>query len=96
MYDSNFYLLDLALLPNTIHTPLIICNAESLILCDQNFGEIIDGKWLVEIEGKVSIRTLTRIPVGRVKISDKDSSFECNLTDIKAIAKCNFSLLEPF
>ncbi|MCK7150941.1 helix-turn-helix domain-containing protein [Enterobacter roggenkampii] len=94
LYDSNFYFFDQSFLPDSIHTPLIICDAETLILCEQNFDEITDGKWLVEVEGKVSIRTLTRIPIGRVKVSDKDCFFECNITDIKVIAKCRFSLIE--
>nr|WP_235775074.1 hypothetical protein [Pectobacterium brasiliense] len=33
------------------------------------FDEVTDGKWLVEIEGKASVRDLTRIPVGKVRVS---------------------------
>ncbi|POE22188.1 hypothetical protein BV923_12010 [Pectobacterium odoriferum] len=33
------------------------------------FDDVTDGKWLVEIEGKTSIRDLTRIPVGKVRVS---------------------------
>lgn len=94
LFDSNFYMFDKALLPDSIQSPLIVGVDKKLALCDQSFDEVMDGKWVVEIEGKVSIRTLTRIPVGRLKISDNDSSFECNISEIDIIAKCKFFLME--
>lgn len=95
LFDSNFYLLDKALLPDSIVSPLIVSDSETLILCEQEFDEITDGKWIILVEGKISIRMLTRIPVGRVKVSDANSFFECNIQDIQAIAKCKFSLMKP-
>lgn len=94
LFDSNFYLLDKALLPDTIQSPLIVSDSEKMFLCEQKFDEITDGQWLILVEGKINIRTITRIPIARVKVSDKNSSFECNIQDIKAIAKCKFSLME--
>ena len=95
LFDYNFYLLDKALLPDSIVSPLIVSDSETLILCEQEFDEITDGKWIILVEGKISIRMLTRIPVGRVKVSDANSFFECNIQDIQAIAKCKFSLMKP-
>ncbi|HBE5224751.1 TPA: phage repressor protein CI [Escherichia coli] len=94
LFDSNFYMLDKALLPDSIQLPLIVSTEKKTYLCNQSFDEITDGKWIVKIEGKVSIRTLTRIPVGRLKISDNDLSFECKISDIDVIAKCKFILIE--
>ncbi|GKW02757.1 hypothetical protein PEC301877_15720 [Pectobacterium carotovorum subsp. carotovorum] len=51
------------------------------------FDEMTDGKWLVEIEGKTSVRDLTRIPIGKVRISGIGMVFDCLLTDIRLIAK---------
>lgn len=88
------YLLDKALLPDKIQPPLIVSDSEKMFLCEQKFDEITDGQWLVLVEGKINIRTITRIPIARVKVSDKNSFFESNIQDIKAIAKCKFSLME--
>lgn len=94
LFDSNFYIFDKALLPESIKSPLFISDGNDLLLCDQAYDEITDGKWLVKIEGKVSIRSLTRIPIKRVQVSDKNSSFECEIEDIDTIAKCKFSLMQ--
>ncbi|EKM5753291.1 phage repressor protein, partial [Cronobacter sakazakii] len=49
--------------------------------------------WVIDIEGKISIRTLVRVPVGKVQVNNEQSSFECMLNEIKPIAKCVFKLL---
>ncbi|EMM3425975.1 hypothetical protein ACU6ZW_07210 [Klebsiella aerogenes] len=48
-----------------------------------------------EIEGKVSISELTRIPVGRVKVGAPNPchSFECFISELNPIARCHFYLL---
>ncbi|UYA59501.1 Repressor protein CI [Pectobacterium sp. F1-1] len=51
------------------------------------FDEVTDGKWLVEIEGKISVRDLTRIPVGKVHVAGDKLSFECLLLELKILAK---------
>lgn len=43
------------------------------------FDEVTDGKWLVEIEGKTSVRALTRIPVGKVHVSGVGMAFDCRI-----------------
>ncbi|WOZ76064.1 phage repressor protein CI [Kosakonia sacchari] len=96
LFESNFYMFDKALIPESIKSPLFISYGNDSLLCDQAYDEITDGKWLVKVEGKISIRLLTRIPVKRVQISDNNSSFECEIEDIDVIAKCKFSLMQAF
>lgn len=50
------------------------------------FDEMTDGKWLVEIEGKTSVRDLTRIPVGKVRVSGVGMAFDCGIDEIGVIA----------
>lgn len=50
------------------------------------FDEVTDGKWLVEIEGKTSVRDLTRIPVGKVRVSGVGMAFDCGIDEIGVIA----------
>ena len=88
LHDSSFLLFDKSLISNSLNKPLSIIDAGNIYLADEIFEEITDGVWLVEIEGKYSVRNLTRIPVGKIKVTNAGSSFECLLTDIRAIAKC--------
>ncbi|MBY4838551.1 phage repressor protein CI [Pantoea sp. DY-5] len=53
----------------------------------RRLDEIQDGHWLVEIEGKVGFRSLTRIPIRKLRVGSGETSFECGIDDIKAIGK---------
>ncbi len=55
-------------------------------IIDQHFTEVYDDVWLVEVEGKTSVRTLTRIPVGKVRVSGVGMAFDCGIDDIKSLA----------
>ncbi|MEB6182482.1 phage repressor protein CI [Enterobacter roggenkampii] len=88
LFDSNYLLFDKAILSGDIKSPICVVDEGNIYLADSFFDEVTDGKWLVEIEGKFSIRELTRIPVAKVKVTGAGSSFECLLADIKVLAKC--------
>ncbi|WP_409977068.1 hypothetical protein [Serratia proteamaculans] len=45
----------------------------------QNFTEVYDDEWLINIEGKTSVRTLTRIPVKKVRVSDGKIAFDYSI-----------------
>ncbi|WP_390903063.1 S24/S26 family peptidase [Serratia quinivorans] len=53
----------------------------------QNFTEIYDDEWLINIEGKTSVRTLTKIPVKKVRVSDGKIAFDYSIDDIAIIGK---------
>lgn len=95
LYDSNFYMLDKAMLPSHLSNPMIIVDDDVSYLADQKNIELTDGTWLVEIEGQVSIKELIRIPVGRVRVTSVpgSASFECGIDDLKPLAKCHYYLL---
>lgn len=83
---ANFYFFDKALLPTRIKDPLSIIDGDKVYIADRFFDEITDGRWLVEIEGKINIRNIIRIPGGKVQISDGKHSFECQIEEIKPLA----------
>lgn len=56
-------------------------------IVDQHFTEVYDDVWLVEVEGKTSVRTLTRIPVGKVRVSGVGMAFDCAIDDIVVIGR---------
>lgn len=57
------------------------------------FDEVTDGKWLVEIEGKTSVRDLTRIPVGKVRVSGVGMAFDCGIDEIGVLSKITTVIL---
>ncbi|EOC1234887.1 phage repressor protein CI [Cronobacter sakazakii] len=95
LYDANFYMLDKAMVPSHISKPIIVVDDDVQYLAEQNTDEISDGTWLIEVEGQVSVKELTRIPVGRVLVKHptKPQSFECGIEDLKPIAKCYYRLM---
>lgn len=64
-----------------------------VVLVQPKFDEVTDGKWLVEIEGKTSVRDLTRIPVGKVRVSGVGMAFDCGIDEIGVIAKIKTVIL---
>ncbi|HCT8728700.1 repressor protein [Klebsiella variicola] len=95
LYDSNFYMLDKAILPENILKPLIIIDDDLTYVAEHSISEITDGTWLVEIEGKVSIKELIRIPVGKIRVSSPTGgyAFECGINDLTPLAKCHYYLM---
>lgn len=56
-------------------------------IVDDYSGELVDGFWLIEMDGVSIIRELYRLPGGRLKIENGKHSFECKADDIKVIGK---------
>ncbi len=95
LYSANFFMLDKAMLSSHILKPIIVVDDSRQYLAEESIDEISDGTWLVEIEGKVSIKELTRIPVGKIRVNPPEGGhyFECGINDLKAVAKCHYILL---
>lgn len=67
--------------------PICVQDEKAQYILDQNFAEVFDGEWLVNIEGKASVRTLTRIPVKKVRVSGIGMAFDCALEDINVLGR---------
>ncbi|WP_445496419.1 phage repressor protein CI [Photorhabdus sp. SF281] len=67
--------------------PICVLDNKTNYIIDRKFTDIYDGKWLVEIEEKISIRELTRIPIKRVRVSGVGMAFDCDLEDIKILGR---------
>lgn len=92
---SGTYIFDKTFLPKSIKDPMLVFDDSRTYLVERNFDEISDGMWFVEIEGKISVRELTRIPVGKVRVTSSSSSitFDCAIDELKPVAKCQFYLM---
>lgn len=65
MFDKVFFKAGIPL-PSD---PICVQDEKAQYILDQNFAEVFDGEWLVNIEGKTSIRTLTRIPIKKFELA---------------------------
>ncbi|MHA0974446.1 phage repressor protein CI [Enterobacter ludwigii] len=90
LYDAGFLMLDkVTFLPGKPlpQNPLCVIDGSQQYIIEQDFSEVYDDEWLVEIEGKNSVRTLTRIPIKQVRVSGIGMAFDCGIDDIKIIGR---------
>ena len=72
--------------------PICVLIEKTQYIIDQKFDDIYDGQWLVNIEGKVSIRNLVRIPVKKVRVSGVGMAFDCDIDDIDVMGRVILSI----
>ncbi|WP_432224560.1 phage repressor protein CI [Enterobacter wuhouensis] len=97
LYDSGYVMFDKVLFRAGVPlptTPICVQDEKAQYILDQTFAEVFDGEWLVGIEGKISVRTLTRIPIKKVRVSGVGMAFDCVLDDIQIIGKVVLKITE--
>ncbi|WP_410735579.1 phage repressor protein CI [Citrobacter koseri] len=97
LFDSGYVMFDKVFFRAGIplpEKPLCIQDEKEQYILDQSFIEVFDGKWLVDIEGKSSIRTLTRIPIKKVRVSGVGMAFDCALDDINVLGRVVLAIRE--
>lgn len=87
LYDGETLLLDKSFLPDSIKNPLLVIDGNIQYIASLAYDEVYDGTWLIDIDGNISIREVVRIPGKKVNVSDKNHTFECNISELNAIAK---------
>lgn len=95
MYEAGFYLLDkVSFLPGKSipQDPICVIDSSTKYIIDRQYSEIYDDEWLVDIEGKVSVRTLTRIPVKKVRVSGVGMAFDCSIEDINVLGRVTLTI----
>ena len=85
--DEGSYSFDSKFLSDSLKNGFIISVDNADYICDLDYEDVRDGKWLVNIDGEVSFRILTRLPGSRLHIASENYSFECSIKDIEVIAK---------
>ena len=86
LIPSGKVLFDRVLLPTNTAQPFAIRNGDNTYILDTAFAEFSDGEWLINIEGKISIREIVFIPGKRVKVNG-NIPFECAVNEIDLSAK---------
>ncbi|MEE9683289.1 phage repressor protein CI [Lelliottia amnigena] len=90
LYDAGIVMLDKVIFPQgkpIPENPVCVIDVSTQYVVEKNFSEVYDDEWLVEVEGKTSVRTLTRIPVKKVRVSGVGMAFDCSIDDIKIIGR---------
>lgn len=88
MFDKTFFRVGTPL-PTA---PLCIQDEKAQYIIDQQFADVFDGEWLINIEGKITVRTLTRIPISNVRVSGIGMAFDCSLDDINVVGRVVLTL----
>ena len=87
LQKDGFYIFDKGFLPSTFKKPFVITDNNSEFICDKEFDDIRDGKWVISIDGDITIRHITRLPGGRIFVEGGNRAFECKIEDIEIIGK---------
>lgn len=90
LYEAGILMLDkVTFLPGSTlpKSPICVLEGNSQFIVDTSFTEVYDDQWLIEVEGKTSIRTLTRIPIKKVRVSGVGMAFDCAIDDITVIGR---------
>lgn len=85
--DSGYFLFDLNFLPNIGKNISSIKDRNVTYIIERSYSEISDGLWVISIDDYVSIRDIIRLPKNRVALDANSRKIECNLDEIKVIAK---------
>ncbi|MCA4998844.1 helix-turn-helix domain-containing protein [Klebsiella pneumoniae] len=96
LYEAGMLMLDkVTFLPGKPlpTSPFCVLEKSNQFIIDTSFSEVYDNQWLVEIEGKTSIRTLTRIPIRKVRVSGVGMAFDCSIDDIKIIGQVVLTII---
>lgn len=85
--ESGTIMFDKIFLPADMRAPLVLRMSGDFYFLEKDFSDMTDGQWLVEIEGKTSIRELAFIPIKKVKVLGGGVPFDCGVDEIGIIAR---------
>lgn len=94
IYDASFLMFDKAFIPQDMSSPVLIQDNNNSYFADEEFSEVVDGEWLLEIEGKASIKAIIRIPDNKVRIDYGKLTLDANINDIKFLARITAVLIK--
>lgn len=92
--NDGYIILDQSLLADTRSPALVALENGERYLIEREFEDIKNGTWLIDVEGIICLKKVIRIPVSKVRVSDNDSSFDCDLDEIKFIGKVKLTIME--
>lgn len=86
MVEDGSFVFDFGFLPKNLLSPIVLIDNSTIYICEKQFTDVLDGQWLINVDGTYSVRFITRLPKGMIKVSTSENSFECQFSDIEIIA----------
>lgn len=84
---------DKVLIPSNLTQPALIQDGKDSFLIDTGQLDVMDGEWLISIDGKSSIKNLIRLPDNKVKIDYGKLTIDVKLSEILITGKVSAKLL---
>ena len=84
---ASHVLLDKVMFASSITSPSVIQDGKNSYLVELEVGNFADGLWLIDIDGKSSIRKMQQLPGQKVRVSSDELTFDCGIDDLKLIAR---------
>ena len=87
LLESGSIMFDKLFLPAGLRKPFVLRSSGDFYFLEKDFADTTDGQWLVEIEGKSSIRELAFVPIKKVKVLGGGVPFDCSVDEISIVAR---------
>jgi len=87
VFEAGSVMFDKVLMPNNLTHPALIQDGKDSFLIDTNHLDVMDGEWLISIDGKSSIKNLIRLPDNKVKIDYGKLTIDVKLSEISIVGK---------
>lgn len=90
--EHESFIFDRKLIKADADTLKVVISADGSFLVDMSYSGLIEGLWLVEMDGLLDFREITRLPKQMLRVTNKITSFECNADDIRLMGKTIINL----
>lgn len=84
--DDGLLAIQGAFFSKPLSEPLAVSADNKLYFIERD-ASLADGEWLVDIEGAISIRHLTRLPGKKLHVTGGKVPFECAIDEIKTVGR---------
>lgn len=92
LFDAGTHYFDKAFTDISFKEPIFLIDGHNKYVAEQKIDQIVDGLWLVSIDGEVSVRSVYRLPNNIVRVESERLSFESNINDIGFILQLHIMI----
>ncbi|WP_130831164.1 phage repressor protein CI [[Erwinia] mediterraneensis] len=80
-------ILDSSLIPSGMSNPILVSVNDDDYLIERSAAQVVNGIWLIDIDGIKSIAKIARLPGKRLVVHQGETSFECSLDEIEVLGR---------
>lgn len=90
--EHESFVFDPKLVKTNADTLKVVISADGSFLVDVSHSGMAEGMWLVEMDGLLDFREITRLPKQMIRVANDITSFECAVDDIRLMGKTIINL----